>query len=137
QRRGFVNEQGLKGGLMRDEFNAVDSQEAYLISTWQLAPRWELVAGLRHTRVEFESDDDYLIDGQDDSGRTRDHSTNPAIGLNWCWTPDLSVDAALGQGVETPAFQELAYREEGAGMNPALRTSVSRDGELGLKRRDD
>ena len=133
QRRGFVNEQGLKGGLMRDEFNAVDSQEAYLISTWQLAPRWELVAGLRHTRVEFDSDDDYLIDGQDDSGRTRDHSTNPAIGLNWSWTPELSLYAALGQGFETPTFQELAYRPDGAGMNPSLKPSVSRNAEVGLK----
>lgn len=137
QRRGFVNEQGLKGGLMRDEFNAVDSQEAYLISTWQLAPRWELVAGLRHTRVEFDSDDDFLADGQDDSGHTRSQRTNPAIGLNWNWTPQLSLYAALGQGFETPTFQELAYREDGAGMNPALKPSVSRDGELGLKWRDD
>lgn len=137
QRRGFVNEQGLKGGLMRDEFNAVDSQEAYLISTWQLAPRWELVAGLRHTRVEFDSDDDFLADGQDDSGDTRSQRTNPAIGLNWNWTPQLSLYAALGQGFETPTFQELAYREDGAGMNPALKPSVSRDGELGLKWRDD
>lgn len=137
QRRGFVNEQGLKGGLMRNEFNAVDSQEAYLISTWQLAPRWELVAGLRHTRVEFDSDDDFLADGQDDSGHTRSQRTNPAIGLNWNWTPQLSLYAALGQGFETPTFQELAYREDGAGMNPALKPSVSRDGELGLKWRDD
>lgn len=137
QRKGFVNEQGLKGGLMRNEFNAVDSQEAYLISTWQLAPRWELVAGLRHTRVEFDSDDDFLADGQDDSGHTRSQRANPAIGLNWNWTPQLSLYAALGQGFETPTFQELAYREEGAGMNPALKPSVSRDGELGLKWRDD
>ncbi len=137
QRRGFVNEQGLKGGLMRNEFNAVDSQEAYLISTWQLAPRWELVAGLRHTRVEFDSDDDFLADGQDDSGHTRSQRANPAIGLNWNWTPQLSLYAALGQGFETPTFQELAYREDGAGMNPALKPSVSRDGELGLKWRDD
>lgn len=137
QRKGFVNEQGLKGGLMRNEFNAVDSQEAYLISTWQLAPRWELVAGLRHTRVEFDSDDDFLADGQDDSGHTRSQRTNPAIGLNWNWTPQLSLYAALGQGFETPTFQELAYREDGAGMNPALKPSVSRDGELGLKWRDD
>src|SRR5690606_37665585 len=39
ERKGFVNSSGSKGMLMRDEFNAVDSQEAYLISTWQLAPR--------------------------------------------------------------------------------------------------
>ena len=137
ERKGFVNNNGSKGGLMRDEFNAVDSQEAYLISTWELAPRWELIAGVRHTRVEFDSDDDYLTDGQDDSGRTRDHSTNPAIGLNWSWTPELSLYAALGQGFETPTFQELAYRPDGAGMNPGLKPSLSRNAEVGLKWRTD
>ncbi|NLC02390.1 MAG: TonB-dependent receptor, partial [Pseudomonas formosensis] len=137
ERKGFVNNNGSKGGLMRDEFNAVDSQEAYLISTWQLAPRWELIAGVRYNRVEFDSDDDYLIDGQDDSGRTRDHSTNPAIGLNWSWTPELSLYAAIGQGFETPTFQELAYRQDGAGMNRSLKPSESRNAEVGLKWRTD
>ena len=138
ERQGFVNDNGSKGGLQRDEFNRVDSQEAYLISTWQLAPRWELVAGMRYNRVEFDSDDDYLVDGQDDSGRMRVHRTNPALGLNWQWTPELSLYAALGQGFETPTFQELAYRPDGAGMNQALKPSLSRNTEVGLKwRRDD
>ena len=136
-RKGFVNDGGRKGGLQRDEFNSVDSQEAYLISTWQLAPRWELIAGLRYNRVEFDSDDDYLIDGQDDSGRTRVHRTNPAVGLNWSWTPELSLYAALGQGFETPTFQELAYRQDGAGLNPSLKPSLSRNAEVGLKWRRD
>ena len=137
ERKGFVNDNGNKGGLMRDEFNAVDSQEAYLISTWQLAPRWELIAGLRYNRVEFDSDDDYVIDGQDDSGVTRARRTNPALGLNWSWTPELSLYAAVGQGFETPTFQELAYRQDGAGMNQALKPSVSRNSEAGLKWRTD
>ncbi|SFQ86293.1 iron complex outermembrane recepter protein [Halopseudomonas formosensis] len=137
ERKGFVNANGSKGGLQRDEFNRVDSQEAYLISTWQLAPRWELVAGLRYNRVEFDSDDDYLVDGQDDSGRMRVHRTNPALGLNWQWTPQLSLYAALGQGFETPTFQELAYRQDGAGMNQALKPSLSRNAEVGLKWRRD
>src|SRR5690606_39088011 len=111
QRRGFGSEQGLQGGLRRGAFKAAVRQGAYLIRTWQLAPRWELVAGLRHTRVEFDSDDDFLADGQDDSGHTRSQRANPAIGLNWNWTPQLSLYAALGQGFETPTFQELAYRE--------------------------
>src|SRR5690606_12540732 len=132
ERKGFVNSSGSKGMLMRDEFNAVDSQEAYLISTWQLAPRWEMIAGLRHTRVEFDSDDDFFIDGQDDSGVSRAQRTNPAVGLSWSWTPELSLYAALGQGFETPTFQELAYREDGAGMNQSLDPSRSRDAEVGF-----
>lgn len=137
ERKGFANANGNKGGLQRDEFNAVDSQEAYLISTWQLAPRWELVAGLRHNRVVFDSDDDYLIDGQDDSGRMSVHRTNPALGLNWQWTQAVSLYAAFGQGFETPTFQELAYRPDGAGMNQALKPSLSRNAEVGLKWRAD
>ncbi|MFA5677199.1 MAG: TonB-dependent receptor [Pseudomonas sp.] len=133
ERKGFVNNSGNKGRLMRDEFNAVDSQEAYLISTWQLAPRWELIAGLRYNRVEFDSDDDYLIDGQDDSGRTSTRRTNPAIGLNWSWTPELSLYAAIGQGFETPTYQEQAYRPNSAGMNPRLKPSLSRNAEIGMK----
>ena len=133
ERKGFVNDSGNRGRMMRDEFNSVDSQEAYLISTWQLAPRWELIAGLRYNRVEFDSDDDFLIDGQDDSGVTRMHRTNPAVGLNWSWTPELSLYAAIGQGFETPTFQELAYRQDGAGMNQSLKPSLSRNSEVGLK----
>src|SRR5690606_32016434 len=137
ERKGFINDNGIKGGLQRDEFNTVDSQEAYLISTWQLALRRELIAGLRYNSIEVDSDDDYLIDVQDDSGRTRVHRTNPAVGLNWSWTPELSLYAALGQGFETPTFQELAYRPNGAGMNPALKPSLSRNAEVGLKWRTD
>lgn len=132
-RKGFANNNGTKGALMRDEFNSVDSQEAYLISTWQLVPRWELIAGLRYNRVEFDSDDDFFIDGQDDSGLTSAHRTNPAVGLNWSWTPELSLYAAIGQGFETPTVQELAYRQDGAGMNRSLKPSLSLNREIGLK----
>ncbi|KAA0694273.1 TonB-dependent receptor [Halopseudomonas laoshanensis] len=137
QRQGFVNETGRKGAQQRDEFNAVDSQDAYLISTWQLDPRWTLTAGVRHSRVEFDSDDDYLIDGQDDSGSVRYSQTNPALGLSYQWTPAVSLYAALGQGFETPTFQELAYQPQGSGLNFDLTPSKSRNAEIGMKYRQD
>ncbi|RHW20522.1 TonB-dependent receptor family protein [Pseudomonas jilinensis] len=133
QRDGFVNDNGHKGQRKRDEFNRVDSQEAYLISTWQLAPRWQLTAGLRHSRIQFDSDDDFFADGQDDSGKVRYQRSNPAAGLSWQWTPQLSLYGALGQGFETPTFQELAYRPSGSGLNFALKPSLSRNAELGMK----
>ncbi|PCC99651.1 TonB-dependent receptor family protein [Halopseudomonas pelagia] len=137
QREGFVNETGRKGAQQRDEFNAVDSQDAYLISTWQLDPRWTLTAGVRHSRVEFDSEDDYLIDGQDDSGSVRYSQTNPALGLSYQWTPAMSFYAALGQGFETPTFQELAYQPQGSGLNFDLTPSKSRNAEIGMKYRQD
>lgn len=133
QRDGFVNDNGHKGQRKRDEFNRVDSQEAYLISTWQLAPRWQLTAGLRHSRIQLDSDDDFFADGQDDSGKVRYQRSNPAAGLSWQWTPQLSLYGALGQGFETPTFQELAYRPSGSGLNFALKPSLSRNAELGMK----
>ncbi|MEH6498655.1 MAG: TonB-dependent receptor [Pseudoalteromonas distincta] len=133
QREGFINANGRKGGQQRDEFNAVDSQDVYLISTWELDPRWTLTAGVRHSRVEFDSDDDYLIDGQDDSGSVRYSQTNPALGLSYQWTPALSLYAALGQGFETPTFQELAYQPQGSGLNFGLTPSKSRNAEVGIK----
>jgi iron complex outermembrane receptor protein len=135
QRNGFINNFGSKGAQQRDEYNTVDSQDAYLISTWQLDPRWTLTAGLRHSRVEFESEDDYFTDGQDDSGGVDYQQTNPALGLSYQWNPSLTVYAALGQGFETPTFQELAYQEQGSGLNFGLQPSESRNAEVGLKLR--
>ncbi|QIB50178.1 TonB-dependent receptor [Pseudomonas sp. OIL-1] len=136
-RKGFVNNEGFKGALKRDEFNRVDSQEAYLISTWQLDPRWSLTAGARHSRIEFDSDDDFLFDGQNDSGSVRYNQTNPALGVSYQWTETVSLYAALGQGFETPTFQELAYLPEGSGLNFGLEPSLSRNAEIGLKLRRD
>ncbi|UAW98545.1 TonB-dependent receptor [Halopseudomonas nanhaiensis] len=134
-RLGFVNEQGVKGGLQRDEFNRVDGQDAYFITTWTLAPKWTMTAGLRHSQVEFESKDDYFTDGNDDSGSVLFEQTNPALGLSYQWTPELSVYAAIGQGFETPTAQELAYRPEGSGLNFGLSPARSRNSEIGLKLR--
>lgn len=135
-RRGFVNQRGIKGGLQRDEFNRVDSQDVYFISTWTLAPRWTMTAGLRHSRVEFESDDSYFVDGSDDSGKVLFERTNPALGLSYQWTPALSLYAAVGRGFETPTAQELAYRPEGPGLNFGLSPARSLNSEVGLKLRE-
>ncbi|WVM91402.1 TonB-dependent receptor [Halopseudomonas pachastrellae] len=87
-------ELGLSGeGLQRDEFNRVESREAYLISTWQLAPRWSLTAGARYSKVKFDSDDSYFADGQDDSGSVRYDQTSPALGLSYQWTPEINCMA--------------------------------------------
>lgn len=136
-RKGFVNQFGSKGNLQRDEFNRVESREAYLISTWQLAPRWSLTAGARYSKVKFDSDDNYFVDGQDDSGSVRYDQTSPALGLSYQWTPEISLYGAIGQGFETPTAQELAYRPNGSGLNFDLRPSESDNAEVGFKLRRD
>lgn len=138
QRKGKDNDNGVKGQLKRKEYNRTVSREAYLISTWELAPRWQLVAGIRHNRFKFDSHDDFLAGGKDDSGSTQFNKTNPAAGLNWQWTDQLSLYVAAGQGFETPTLQEVAYSPDGQpGFNTSLKPSVSRNGELGAKWRSD
>lgn len=139
QRNGFISEERRgerrKGTLVRDEYNTVNSQDAYLISTWQLDPRWTLTAGLRHSRVEFESEDDYFADGQNNSGNVDYQQTNPALGLSYQWSSALTLYAALGQGFETPTAQELAYQQQGSGLNFGLKPAESRNAEIGIKLR--
>lgn len=137
QRKGKANNLGVKGQLLRDEYNRTVSREAYLISTWELAPSWQLTAGLRHNRFKFDSNDDFLADG-DQSGNTKFSKTNPAAGLNWQWNENISFYVAAGQGFETPTLQETAYRSDGgSGFNTSLKPSVSRNLETGFKWRSD
>ena len=65
-RRGYENfvgsTLGVMGRLRRDERNTVTSSDAYLQLEADVAPRWQLTAGARASRVEFRSDDRYLVE---------------------------------------------------------------------------
>lgn len=134
-RTGFVNNNGVQGDLRRDEINTVASFDQYLIGSLQLAERWKLQGGLRHSAVRFESEDRYITGpNPDDSGSTRYGSTSPALGLLFQLTPEVNLFASVGRGFETPTFSELSYRPGGlTGLNLDLRAATSRNAELGLK----
>lgn len=135
RRRGFINDNGTAGLLKRDQDDTVANTDVYAQAEWQLMPRVGLLAGLRHSRVHFDSRDHYIRAGNiDDSGALRFSRTTPAAGVSWKVTPLLSVHANVGRGFETPTFAELAYRPGGAGgLNLALRPSSSLHREIGLK----
>lgn len=135
RRKGYINNFGVSGATKRDENNLVTNTDIYAQVEWQFAPRWSLLAGLRHSRVSFESQD-YFIAGTnpDDSGAIHYVRTTPAAGAVFKLTPVVNLYANLGKGFETPTFAELAYRPGGAtGLNFALRPSNSTHRELGLK----
>ena len=140
-RRGFENfvgdRLGVKGALRRDEDNRLANFDQFLLLDWPLAPRWDLLAALRHSRLTLRSDDHYRAAGNgDDSGRLAFESTNPALGLSYAISAASSVYASAGLGFETPTLTELAYRPDGsAGFNGALEASRSRSLELGYKLR--
>src|SRR5690606_27716986 len=61
---------GVPGALRRDEDNRVRGRDAYLQAWWQPAPRWRIDAGVRHSRVRFDSRDRFVTPANpDDSGR--------------------------------------------------------------------
>ena len=139
QRRGYENfigtALGVRGKLRRDEINDSRTTDEYLQAWWQFAPRWSLLAGLRHSRVRFASDDAFVTaSNPDDSGKVDYAQTTPVTGLMFAATEHWRVYASAGRGFETPTFNELSYRADGAaGLALDLQPSRSRTVEIGTK----
>ena len=134
RRKGFVNNNGDIGALRRDEDDTVTSTGLYAQGEWRPADRWIALAGLRATRVKFDSKDYYIVAGNpDDSGKRSFSQATPAAGLAYRFAPTASVYANYGRGFETPTFAELAYRPGGSGLNFGLAAAKSRHLEAGVK----
>lgn len=124
---------GVKGALRRDETDTVTSLDPYVQASWQQG-KWDWTLGLRHSNVEFDVDDAFIVGANgDDSGSVRYRKTTPAIGVLYRVTPLLNVYASAGTGFETPTLGELSYTPNGQGFNFGLKPSTSRQFELGLK----
>ena len=141
QRRGYENfvgsVLGVRGALRRDEDDTVDDFDQYAQATWQFADRWSLTAGLRHSEVKFDSDDQFVTAANpNDSGRVDYSATTPVAGLLFRASDWANLYASYGKGFETPTFNELAYRADGgAGLAFDLTPSRSRNAEIGAKLR--
>ena len=139
RRRGYENfigpVLGVRGALRRDERNEVENADQYLQAWWKFAPRWSLLAGARRSRITFTSDDAYVTaTNPDDSGRVTYDRVMPVAGLVFAPHDALRVYASIGRGFETPTFNELGYRADGAaGLAFDLRPAASRNLELGTK----
>lgn len=133
-RKGYVNDDGRKGALRRAEDDVSAQSGEYLQGHMVLEP-WRLFAGVRHSRVTFDSEDHYItaID-PDDSGSQGFSRTSPVAGVMYEINPSLNLYANYGIGFQTPTFAELAYRaDQSAGLNLNLEPSTSRNYEIGLK----
>ncbi len=134
RRRGFINNNGAKEALKRDEDNVVQGTGLFAQAEWKFAERWSVHAGLRSSRVEFESRDFFIAAGNaDDSGAKGYRATTPVAGLLFRLDAQTSLYANFGQGFETPTFVELAYRNAGTGLNLDLQPSRGRHAEAGVK----
>jgi iron complex outermembrane receptor protein len=142
-RRGYENfigtTVGVRGNLRRNESNRVQNIDEFAQLWWQFAPRWSVLAGVRHSEVDFRSTDRYIRTGNpNDSGAVTHEDTTPVAGLMFSPTAALRLYVSAGRGFETPTFNELSYRSDGgAGLALNLRPAVSQNYEVGAKWRTD
>jgi iron complex outermembrane recepter protein len=135
RRRGFINNFGTAGALKRDEDDTVSSTDLYAQAEWRFAERLSVHGGLRTSRVEFRSEDHFIVPGNPDDSGTRTYSeSTPVAGLLFRYSKHTSFYASYGEGFETPTFAELAHQNPPAtGLNFALEASRSKHAELGVK----
>ncbi|HEV7803115.1 MAG TPA: TonB-dependent receptor, partial [Burkholderiales bacterium] len=135
RRRGFLNVFGTASTLKRNEDDTVRSTDVYAQAEWHPWERLLVMAGVRHSRVKFESKDYFIAVGNpNDSGSMRYVRTSPVAGVTYDVAPRMKVYANAGKGFETPTFAELAYRTDGsAGLNFGLRPAISTHYETGIK----
>lgn len=134
-RLGFVNEQGQRGDLRRDETGKVESDDLYLLSTWQFKENWNWFIGGRYSQLSFSVDDRYIVPGMvpDDSGSLNYDEQSWSTGLNYQFQDNWSAYVSVGEGYETPTLTELAYQNEGTGLNAELSPAQIEQAEAGIK----
>lgn len=134
-RQGYSNTlngvHGVKGALGRDEIDTATSLDPFVQANWLLGD-WTLQAGLRHSTMKMDVDDHFLSDGNDSGNKTYQKNT-PSVSVMYAFTPDLHGYASAGKGFETPTQAESAYSSSSNGFNFALKPSVSKQYEIGLK----
>ena len=141
QRKGYENfigsTLGVQGRLRRDEVNRASTLDPYLQAEWR-SKDLTLMGGLRQTRTEYESTDQFLSNG-DDSGRKTFRATLPVVGMRWQWTPAVQAFASVGKGYEIPTLNEVAYQNVvgASGFNTQLNAARSTSAEVGLRGRAD
>jgi iron complex outermembrane receptor protein len=66
----------VRGALRRDQLDRVENSDLYLQGEWSLSDATKLLAGLRRSRVRFDSDDDYVTAGNPDDSGSVDYSAH-------------------------------------------------------------
>ena len=119
--------------LNRQEDNTVFNFDQYVQGKLSVLDNVDLHAGLRHTRVNLNVEDQLLP--PDNSGAVTYEKTNPVIGAVWKVTPSFNLYANYGRGFETPTFFEASFNSTASTATPNLnlKPSESQNVEIGAK----
>jgi len=133
-RLGFVNDFGERGDLRRDEIGRVETFDTYALLDWQPHEDWRIVTGARYSDLAFSVDDFYQTEASpDDSGSRDDAELAWSFSANYEVSEALTAFAAYGRSFAAPTLTEMAYRNQGSGLNTQLAPSINMQSELGLK----
>ncbi|MEA3589085.1 TonB-dependent receptor [Pseudidiomarina sp. 1APP75-27a] len=138
RRYGYVNNFGERGEVRRNDDGEVSTQSAYALLQWQPLSAWQMMSGVRYNAVDFAVDDYFIIpENPDDSGSASMQQLSWMLGANYAVSEQWSVFVSRGNGFETPTLTELAYRNDGTGLNTQLGPSTNQQWEVGSKWRSD
>ncbi|MCP3983082.1 MAG: TonB-dependent receptor [bacterium] len=132
RRKRFDNLHGARGPLVFDQHEDVTGWGLYGQGQIDLGHDLELTLGARFDRVEFDIDDDFLVDG-DDSGKIHFDEFSPALALLWHPMAAFNVYGRISTSFETPTTTELANPEGTGGFNSSLDPQIATGYELGVK----
>jgi iron complex outermembrane receptor protein len=117
----------------RNEDNQATNNDLFLQGTALLSDSWSLVAGMRHSQVDLQSDDHYLSNGNG-SGTISYAQTSPVLGVTFHAGERLNFFASYGKGFESPTLAEVAYNGAGVpAFNTSINASSSKHLEVGAK----
>lgn len=126
----------INGTLNRDEKQTAWNSDQYAQVQWSALDRLDLHAGVRHTKVQMEVEDNFvaLPANPDASGKVNYEKTTPVVGAVWKVNPAFNLYANFGKGFETPTLIEISNSDlAGNGPNLNLSPSKSDNYEIGAK----
>jgi len=117
----------------REEQKAFNVDQ-YMQATYEPTDRLLVIAGVRHSRVNIQNNDLWLVDDANSTGQVTYTNTSPVAGATFKVTPNLNIYANYGRGFETPTFAEMTYSNTtGGGPNLSMVPSKSKNYEIGVK----
>lgn len=130
----YLGELNYRNAVTRSEMQRVRNFDQYIQASFEPTEQWLLIGGLRHTKISFEVNDNYLSDGNS-GGKNSYTNTSPVLGATYKVTPAFNLYANYGRGFETPTFIEITYDnpDTGTGPNRTIQPSKSRNYEIGAK----
>ena len=124
----------ISGSPTRDEKQRADNIDQYFQAMWAVADRWDVHAGVRHTRLKQRVNDNLPLANGNGTGSVSFDKTIPVVGTVFKATPALNFYANVGKGFETPTMIEISFSDTtGNGPNLNLKPATSTNVEVGSK----